>query len=192
MGARELKKAQTRRTIADVAVRLFTEHGYDDVTMAQVADEAGVSRRTAFRYFPSKDDLVLQYPAEWLAVFDATIETHRELPLGGRIRQGSRAVAAHIEADAVAVRQLFELAAAHPVLAGRSAADSAHWVRRLAEEIERERPDEAEARMLAAAVMGIINAACEVWAETDQPLGVLLERGLDLVFEPSGGEIGRS
>ena len=57
-GLRERRKAQTRQRIADTALRLFTEHGFDQVTVAEVAREAEVSEATLFNYFPTKEDLV--------------------------------------------------------------------------------------------------------------------------------------
>src|ERR1700735_2569851 len=57
-GLRERRKAQTRQRIADTALRLFAEHGFDRVTVAEVAREAEVSEATLFNYFPTKEDLV--------------------------------------------------------------------------------------------------------------------------------------
>jgi AcrR family transcriptional regulator len=50
---------QTRARIAEVAARLFLERGYDTVTVAEVAREAGVSSVTVFNHFPRKEDLFL-------------------------------------------------------------------------------------------------------------------------------------
>jgi AcrR family transcriptional regulator len=57
-GLRERKKRATRETILVQAMALFTEHGYDAVTVADVARAAGVSEKTVFNYFPAKEDLV--------------------------------------------------------------------------------------------------------------------------------------
>ncbi|ACQ79678.1 transcriptional regulator, TetR family [Beutenbergia cavernae DSM 12333] len=57
MGLREVKKQETRRRIAAAAFELFARHGYDNVPVARVAREAGVSEATLFNYFPTKEDL---------------------------------------------------------------------------------------------------------------------------------------
>ncbi len=58
LGLRELKKQRTRQQIADTAWRLFAEHGFDEVSVAEIAREAEVSEATVFNYFPTKEDLV--------------------------------------------------------------------------------------------------------------------------------------
>ncbi|WP_030258390.1 MULTISPECIES: TetR family transcriptional regulator [Streptomyces] len=57
MGLRELKKQQTRQLLADTAMGLFAERGFDQVTVVDVARAAGVSPNTVFNYFPTKEDL---------------------------------------------------------------------------------------------------------------------------------------
>ncbi|WP_420034805.1 TetR/AcrR family transcriptional regulator [Streptomyces sp. cg28] len=56
---RELKKRRTRETLSETAIRLFLERGYDQVSVAEVAAAAEVSKPTLFRYFAAKEDLVL-------------------------------------------------------------------------------------------------------------------------------------
>ena len=64
MGRRERKKAATRRALADAALRLFLEHGYDQVTVRDVAEAADVSTTTLFKHFPGKEALVFDEDAE--------------------------------------------------------------------------------------------------------------------------------
>jgi AcrR family transcriptional regulator len=58
VGLRERRKQQTRQIISDVATELFATLGFDEVTIAQVADAAGVAKMTVTNYFPRKEDLV--------------------------------------------------------------------------------------------------------------------------------------
>jgi AcrR family transcriptional regulator len=57
-GLRERRKQETRRVISDIATHLFVTRGYDEVTISQVADAAGVAKMTVTNYFPRKEDLV--------------------------------------------------------------------------------------------------------------------------------------
>jgi AcrR family transcriptional regulator len=57
VGLRELKKLQMRQVIADQAMQLFVIRGFDHVTVAEVAAAVGVSEKTVFNYFPTKEDL---------------------------------------------------------------------------------------------------------------------------------------
>jgi AcrR family transcriptional regulator len=57
-GLRERKKQKTRETIIKVALELFAERGYEQTTIADIADAAEVSPRTIFAYFPSKEDIL--------------------------------------------------------------------------------------------------------------------------------------
>src|SRR3954454_2644348 len=59
-GLRERKKAKPRAAIREHALRLFREQGYQRTTVEQIAAAAEVSPSTFFRYFPTKEDLVLQ------------------------------------------------------------------------------------------------------------------------------------
>ncbi|WP_326825051.1 TetR/AcrR family transcriptional regulator [Streptosporangium sp. NBC_01756] len=58
VGRRERKKAATRQAIADAALRLFLERGYDEVGIREIADAADVSTTTLFKHFPVKEALV--------------------------------------------------------------------------------------------------------------------------------------
>jgi AcrR family transcriptional regulator len=58
LGLRERKKQRTRQQISETARRLFSERGFEQVSIAEIAREAEVSEQTVFNYFPSKEDLV--------------------------------------------------------------------------------------------------------------------------------------
>jgi AcrR family transcriptional regulator len=66
-GLREQKKQATRRHIADIATGLFAARGFDNVTVAEVAEAANVSKMTVFNYFPRKEDLYLDRHADRIA-----------------------------------------------------------------------------------------------------------------------------
>ncbi|PKV83069.1 TetR/AcrR family transcriptional regulator [Streptomyces sp. TLI_146] len=63
MGRRERKKAATRQALADAALRLFLERGYDQVGIREIADAADVSTTTLFKHFPVKEALVFDEDA---------------------------------------------------------------------------------------------------------------------------------
>lgn len=88
-GLRERKKAKTRWTIQEHALRLFVQQGYEATTVEQVAEAAEVSPSTFFRYFPTKEDVVVQD-----AYGPLTIALFREVPPGtpliGTLRQAVR------------------------------------------------------------------------------------------------------
>ncbi|MEU3737602.1 helix-turn-helix domain-containing protein [Streptomyces sp. NPDC032198] len=82
MGRRERKKAATRQAIADAALRLFLERGYDEVGIREIADAADVSTTTLFKHFPVKEALVFDEDSAQEARLLAAV---RERPQGQSI-----------------------------------------------------------------------------------------------------------
>ncbi|HXM54190.1 MAG TPA: TetR/AcrR family transcriptional regulator [Candidatus Dormibacteraeota bacterium] len=60
MTLRQIKKERTRQLIADTALRLFLERGYDQTTIDEIAATAEVGTRTLYRYYPTKEDLLVK------------------------------------------------------------------------------------------------------------------------------------
>lgn len=70
----------TRQAISDVATRLFVEHGFDKISVADIADEAEVARKTVFNYFRRKEDLVFDREDEVRELVQGAIADRGQLP----------------------------------------------------------------------------------------------------------------
>ncbi|MFF0248914.1 TetR/AcrR family transcriptional regulator [Streptosporangium sandarakinum] len=77
-GLRELKKQQTRQSISDAATRLFIEHGFEKVTIAEIAAAAQVAKMTVTNYFPRKEDLALDTHETFIASLARTVAARAE------------------------------------------------------------------------------------------------------------------
>jgi AcrR family transcriptional regulator len=77
MGLRETKKVQTRQAIADAAMGLFVTKGFDHVTVAEIAREAGVSEKTVFNYFPTKEDIFFDEVPQRLEALSEAVRGRR-------------------------------------------------------------------------------------------------------------------
>lgn len=87
LGLRERKKQRTRETIVRVAMSLFSEHGFHDTTIKQIADAADVSPRTVSAYFPVKEELVF---SESNAAFDSLAVHLASRPTSQTVADGLR------------------------------------------------------------------------------------------------------
>jgi AcrR family transcriptional regulator len=117
-GLRERKKARTRAAIREHAFRLFREQGYDATTVEQIADAAEVSPSTFFRYFPTKEDVVLQDDLDLLWM-EAIREQPPEVGPIAALRAGVHAAFARMgEAEWAQLRETTELDLAVPAVAG--------------------------------------------------------------------------
>lgn len=94
---RERKKARTRAALRAEAFRLFEEQGYNETTIEQIADAADVSPSTFFRYFPTKEQLVLadDLDAPMMEAFDAQ---PKDLPILKAFRLATDMVFAQLPA----------------------------------------------------------------------------------------------
>ncbi len=145
---------RTRARISEAASRLFLERGFDAVTVAEVAREAGVSSVTVFHHFPRKEDLFLdrQVDADELlrsVVHDRTpgidvLASLRETTL--------RLVDARHPLSGVDDRSVpfFRTVAASPALVARAREIATDLQRTLADELERDPAFEGDATLLAA------------------------------------------
>jgi AcrR family transcriptional regulator len=158
MSLRERKKQQTRLAIAEAAKRLFSERGFDAVTVAEVAEEADVSEGTVFNYFPTKEDLFYSpmeaFEADLVA---AVAERHTGESVAAAFQrfvlERSAGLADRAELIATAAR----IRSTSPALQAREREISAQYTQALAELIAEEtgKPrDDVEAAVVASALMG--------------------------------------
>jgi AcrR family transcriptional regulator len=100
-GLRERKKAKTRAAIQEHALRLFRDQGYEATTVQQVAEAAEVSPSTFFRYFPTKEDVVL-YDSFDPAIIEAIRAQPADVSPISAVRAGLRSAFGQAPPDEVA------------------------------------------------------------------------------------------
>ena len=100
VGLRERKKARTRASIREHAMRLFREQGYGETTVEKIAEAAEVSPSTFFRYFPTKEDVVISddYDPLLIAAFRAQPP---EVSVVDALRESVRVVFSGLDKDAL-------------------------------------------------------------------------------------------
>lgn len=160
-GLREKKKRITRRSIADIASGLFIERGFENVTIAEVAEAADVSKKTVTNYFPRKEDLFLDRQQDRLDDIEAAIRSRaagESVVAGMRRYQHELLENRHPLSGAIEnMVGFFIVLRASPALTGRwrelGAEIEEHVGRILAEEIA----DNAQARLVGAAIGSALN-----------------------------------
>jgi AcrR family transcriptional regulator len=182
-GLRERKKARTRAAIRDHALRLIAEQGYDATTVEQIAEAAEVSPSTFFRYFPTKEDVVLQDDLDLLWI-DAVRAQPAELsPLAAMRAALSEAFATMSEADMAVLRQTMGLAAI-PAVRARMLDEFARTTQVLANVIAERSgrtPDDFAVLTVAGAVLGVAMSAWFTAPEDIAAFADRYERGLALL-----------
>src|SRR3954463_5892737 len=104
LGLRERKKLQTRQSIANTAMRLFLERGFDNVSISEIARATDVSDKTVFNYFPTKEDLFYSrfetFEADLLEAIRARPRGESYVAAFGRFLLGQRGLLAKQDAEA--------------------------------------------------------------------------------------------
>jgi len=161
-GLRERKKAKTRAAIQEAALRLFDRHGYDATTVDQIAELAEVSQSTFFRYFPTKEDVVLHDRYDPLLLADFAAQPAELSPIAA-LRRTLRSVFGMLPADELArERQRATLIISVPELRARALDQLASTLQPLAEAIAERTGravDDPAVRALTGAVMGVSMSA---------------------------------
>ncbi|HZT91859.1 MAG TPA: TetR family transcriptional regulator [Gaiellaceae bacterium] len=154
MGLRETKKLATRQHIADVAMGLFAARGFDHVTVAEIATEAGVSDKTVFNYFPTKEDLFFDDVPDRLRALTEAIERRgdEETMLEALRRLQLRDVERLTSPGFAHFARVIE---SSPALQAKEVDVMAGFAQVLAEALQREGVRERDARIASAMVMAV-------------------------------------
>ena len=169
-GLRERKKARTRVTIREEALRLFREQGYHATTVEQIAAAAEVSPSTFFRYFPTKEDVVLQDDVEPLLA-EAIEHQPPELSVVAAVRASLRTVIGNLDEEQWdRIRQQAELSMTTPEVRARAMDDFARTLGVMTEVVARRTglgSDDLRVRTAAGAIFGAILSATAPWDQYD-------------------------
>lgn len=174
------KTERTRARLLESALELFADRGYESTSVAQIAERAGVSEMTFFRYFPSKESVLLDDPYDPL-IAAAVGEQSRELDPLTRVARGIRAAWHGMPiTESAEVRERMRIAAHSPSLRGvmlrNTAQTEAAIVGALGD------VDPVVARVAASAAMASITTALLEWSLADTgELGEALDAALDVL-----------
>jgi AcrR family transcriptional regulator len=202
---RERKKARTRASLREHALRLFREQGYPATTVEQIAAAAEVSPSTFFRYFPTKEDVVIQddMDARLFAAFD---RQPPELGTVAALRASLREVAASFTPEEMEqLREAFTLQVTVPEIRARILDDTSRMMHLMTEALAKRTgraPDDLAVRTFAGAVFGVMTSAslpyhqlpeggvssslvADLFERIDEALG-MFEAGLPLLLNRAG------
>ncbi|MEU8343035.1 TetR family transcriptional regulator [Spirillospora sp. NPDC048832] len=184
---RERKKLRTRKAIQDHAFRLFAAQGYDETTVEQIAAAAEISPSTFFRYFPTKEDVVVTDTYDPIMA-----EALRDQPPGMPPIDALRAMIGEIlpqlyETDLDALKTRLRLTAEVPALRGRTFESMRATFTILSEAIAERTgraTDDPEIEAFGWAVLGVLQAALYRLLDgktTYDELPALIDRNLEFL-----------
>jgi AcrR family transcriptional regulator len=165
---RDEKRKFVREAIYAAAIEMFAARGFDEPTVEEIAQAAGVSRRSFFRYFASKDDLLAQTAVSYGEVLrNAVNSCPRTLSPLEVIRATVRAGVEHAAAPEVRTRQVVEIAigseSARQAYQSRSSSIEDSLASAFAVRTKKRAVVDAESRMLAGVTLAVMNATVASW-----------------------------
>jgi AcrR family transcriptional regulator len=187
----EMLREVTRRAVRAEAVRqawnLFAEQGFENTTIDQIVDAAGMSRRTFFRYFSGKDELVLERMIEaGEGVAGALAARPADEPLWWSLRSAFDEVVIVQEQNSDVARRLRRMLNEEPSLKGIVEEWRRRWIGLLAPIVAERIPPasgpDARAEALTASALACLETAQIVWIrDPEARLGVLLDDAMNFI-----------
>ena len=186
----------SRRTLALIALRLFTEQGFEETTIERIAAEAGVSRRTYFRYFDSKASALWDdFDSEVDVIRAALAKVPEQVPMMDAIRQAVVAANHYRAEDVPELRTRMNLIGSVPALASSAAVHYDAWERVVSEFVGArtgQPPWSLYPLVVGRSTLAACRAAYDRWsARADADLTVYLDAALAALatgFAPGGPE----
>ncbi|MFB6720661.1 TetR/AcrR family transcriptional regulator [Kribbella sp. NPDC056345] len=173
MGLRELKRARTRRLIADTAVELFSEHGFSRTTVEQIAEAAEVGPTTLYRYFPTKEALVLEFFEDCFVDIGTWLREQPHVAVPELLRALVERVLREMEGRPDRVRVTIELAARTPSISAYLSELNNRLRNTVADELVRRLPGSdprLTAALMAGATVSTIDVVLRFWSENPDHL----------------------
>ena len=171
LGLRERKKQQTRETIARVALDLFAQRGYENTTLAEIADAADVSKRTIFAYFESKEDILF---CDEPALYEQLKEKLEQRPPGATTVDALRDFLSSVAVMDEAAKLRKQIIHSDESLRVSERGRSARIEQLISDSIARDldaRPGDVRPPLVAASVTAAFNAARDrLEAESGEPV----------------------
>ncbi len=169
MGIRELKMARTRQLISDKAFELFTCNGYQRTTIEQIAIAAEVGPRTLYRYFPTKETLVVEFVRT--SLFDALddLRTQPPEPLPVALNTVIGRVLDVMATDPARVLAVYDISGLNGSVRAQLADVLWMWRDTLASEVADMLDDPSDritARLTAAFAINIIEVVVRSWVDS--------------------------
>ncbi|WP_345526241.1 TetR family transcriptional regulator [Nocardioides endophyticus] len=175
-GRRERHKQDTRVALEDAALRRFALDGYDETSVDSIAADAGVSARTFFRYFATKDEVLDMGREERQADLRAVVAAAEGSGLAV-VRAAVTELAAGFAEDRERMMLRQRAAASSPLLRGRLFDTLASWERTLALALHQR--GEPHAETLAVVGIAVFRFAANAWLRDGGDISVEVGRAFD-------------
>lgn len=165
-GLRARARQAVRAEIAEVAFALFVERGFEQTTVEEIAEAAGLSRRSFFRYFPSKEDTVFGFLYEMgQQLADAVAARPAGETPWTALRAGFDVLAASFMARSQDATALMKLIFTTPALRARHQDKQDRWRQLLTEALLARSVPKLEADVLAGTALAVFDVVCRQWLE---------------------------
>ncbi|HEV3230048.1 MAG TPA: TetR/AcrR family transcriptional regulator [Solirubrobacteraceae bacterium] len=162
-----LQVDERRRQLLEAGAQLFAEHAFEEISMRQIAERAGVSKALLYHYFPSKTDLFKAAIAEAAGELQALIEPSGQ---GAPLEQLARSLDAYlawIEANAQTWSKLMESAATLPDARELVEGFRQHTMQMILSQLTADGPTPPALRNAIQGWLGYMDAAILDWTQTD-------------------------